>query len=104
MFIGGFSATFRNRLYRAHLTANADEGLGNWVLDRRPLVADPPKGAWDVGGMHTPSYVSGHGGFPPRIYHAGRASSRHYGRGSSYSIGVSLLAIEASGRDARHPC
>lgn len=91
MFIGGFSTSFRNRLYRARLPAGAGPDHGCWVLDRRPIVADPPKGAWDAGGMHTPSYVPPHEGGPARIYYAGRATTRHYGEGSAYAIGVFTL-------------
>lgn len=94
MFIGGFSTSFRNRLYRARLPVGAEADHGGWVLDRRPVVADPPRGAWDAGGMHTPSYVPPHEGRPARIYYAGRASSRHYGEGSAYAIGVLTLDDE----------
>ncbi|MGW2095892.1 hypothetical protein [Promicromonospora sukumoe] len=88
MFIGGFSTTFRNRLYRACLPAGAEPGQAAWVLDSQPIIADPPRGAWDAGGMHTPSYVPPHAGRGPRIYYAGRAGKRHYGDGSTYAIGV----------------
>ncbi|GAA1546508.1 hypothetical protein [Brevibacterium picturae] len=91
MFIGGFSTGFRNRLYRARLPAGVEPDHGGWVLDREPVVADPPKGAWDAGGMHTPSYVSAHHGYPARLYYAGRATARHYGEGSAYAIGVLTL-------------
>ncbi|GAB3062842.1 MULTISPECIES: hypothetical protein [Micrococcales] len=88
MFIGGFSATFRNRLYRARLPVGAEPGHAGWMLDRHPITPDPPKGSWDAGGMHTPSYVPPHKGRDARIYYAGRASARHYGEGSAYAIGV----------------
>lgn len=91
MFIGGFSTTFRNRLYRALSPAWDEPGQSGWVLERHPVIADPPKGAWDAGGMHTPSYVPPHRGHPARIYYAGRESSRHYGKGSTYAIGVLTL-------------
>lgn len=94
MFLGGFSTRFRNRLYRATLAAGADLASGRWQfeLDSRgrvaALVADPPKAAWDAGGMHTPTYVPAVGGRGERIYYTGRATSKQYGPGSQYSIGV----------------
>lgn len=94
MFLGGFTTRFRNRLYRATLDENAHPAAGRWKLDRdargraAPLVADPPRGAWDAGGMHTPSYVPACNGRGARIYYSGRASSKQYGAGSRYSIGV----------------
>ena len=100
MFIGGFSTSFRNRLYRARLPAGAEPDQGGWVLDREPIVTDPPKRAWDTGGMHTPSYVPAHHGYPARLYYAGRASTRHYGKGSAYAIGV--LTLDDHGGWQRH--
>lgn len=91
MFIGGFSTSFRNRLHRASLPPGAEPGRSGWVLDRHPIVADPPRGAWDAGGMHTPSFVPSHQGHPARLYYAGRASVRHYGEGSAYAIGALTL-------------
>lgn len=94
MFLGGFSTSFRNRLYRASLPEGADLGSGSWRfdLDRRgraaALVPDPPNGAWDAAGMHTPSYVPASGDHGPRIYYTGRATSKHYGPKSRYAIGV----------------
>ncbi len=88
MFVGGFSSSFHNRLYRATLPAGAEPGQASWMLDDRPVVTDPPKGAWDAGGLHTPSYVPPRNGRGARIYYAGRASARHYGEGSGYAIGV----------------
>ncbi len=94
MFLGGFSTSFRNRLYRATLAAGADPSSGPWHIDRdgrgrvAALVPDPPKGAWDAGGMHTPSYVPHAGGHGPRLYYTGRATSKHYGPKSRYAIGV----------------
>ncbi|MFF8762884.1 hypothetical protein ACF07Q_00110 [Nocardiopsis dassonvillei] len=66
MFVGGFSTSFRNRLYRAALPVGADVRLTGWRIDSsargRPLALAPdaPRGARDAGGMHTPCYV------PPR--------------------------------------
>lgn len=94
MFIGGFSTGFRNRLYRALLPVGAEPDHGGWVLDRQPVVADARRDAWDAGGMHTPNYVLSHEGRPARLYYAGRASTRHYGEGSAYAIGVLSLTDE----------
>ncbi len=94
MFLGGFSTSFRNRLYRATLADGAELSSGRWHVDRdrrgrvAALVPDPPRGAWDAGGRHTPNYVPAVDGVGPRIYYAGRATSRHYGPTSRYSIGV----------------
>lgn len=88
MFVGGFATSFRNRIYRACLPRGAEPGHLGWMLDRRPIVADPPRGAWDAGGRHTPSYVRPHQGRPARIFYAGRATTKHYGQGSTYAIGV----------------
>lgn len=87
MLVGVFSTSFRNRIHRAVLADGADPRTG-WVLDRRPIVADPQRGAWDVGGMHTPCRVPAAHGQPERIAYAGRASARHFGAGSGYAIGV----------------
>ncbi|WP_444963963.1 hypothetical protein [Nocardiopsis sp. M1B1] len=94
MYLGGFSTTFRNRLYRARLAPGQALDSGRWVFDTdargrvRPLVVDPPRDGWDRAGMHTPSFVPGIDGHPPRLYYTGRASLRHYGSRSSYAIGV----------------
>ncbi|MCE7011386.1 hypothetical protein LWC34_52545 [Kibdelosporangium philippinense] len=88
MFLGGFSTRFRNRLYRAKLVEGA------WVFDTdsrgrvAALAPDAPRGSWDAGGMHTPSYVPPAGGHGERIYYTGRLTSKHYGPKSRYSIGV----------------
>ncbi|MEG3632627.1 hypothetical protein [Micromonospora palythoicola] len=97
MFIGGFSTSFRNRLYQARLPANTGPEQAGWVLDRRPISTDPPKGAWDAGGMHTPSYVPPHHAHSARIYYAGRGGARHYGRGSAYAIVLSLVVSSLAG-------
>ncbi|GAB7051440.1 hypothetical protein JCM9534A_65660 [Catenuloplanes indicus JCM 9534] len=102
MYIGGFSSGFRNRLYRARLPAGGVPERGRWLLDRHPIVAGPPAGAWDAGGMHTPSYVPPHGGRGARIYYAGRSNARHYGTGSTYAIG--LLTRDPRGRGIRRRC
>ncbi|GEK22980.1 hypothetical protein [Cellulomonas xylanilytica] len=94
LYLGGFSTTFRNRFYRATAPRGADLASAGWTVDvdargrARPLVADPPRGAWDRGGMHTPSYLPAGDGTPARIYYAGRRGRRHVGAGSSYAIGV----------------
>lgn len=94
MFLGGFSTAFRNRLYRAVLPSGADPASDQWEIETdrrgrvRALAADPPRGAWDEAGMHTPSYVPPTGTRPARIYYTGRGSRKHYGPGSSYAIGV----------------
>lgn len=94
LFVGGFSTTFRNRLYRARLGSGGSIGSGPWQfdLDRRgrvqPLCADAPRGSWDAAGLHTPSYVPPVAGNSARIYYTGRSSLKQYGPGSSYSIGV----------------
>jgi hypothetical protein len=94
LYLGGYSTTFRNRLYRAEAPLASDPFDARWRVDvdargrARPLIADPPKGAWDAGGMHTPSYLPPLGGAPARIYYAGRAGRQHVGSGSRYAIGV----------------
>lgn len=94
MFLGGYSSSFRNRLYRATLPAGSTLSQHDWQFERASrgrlgaLVRDGRRGAWDAGGMHTPSYVPGHVGHPARIYYAGRRTSKHYGEGSSYAIGM----------------
>ncbi len=94
MFLGGFSTTFRNRLYTAVLDDGADPATGPWRVetdDRRraqPLVADPPRHAWDGAGMHTPSYVPAVADRPARVYYTGRSSRKQYGATSRYAIGA----------------
>ncbi|OYO09447.1 hypothetical protein BI335_18915 [Enemella evansiae] len=94
MFLGGFSTSFRNRLYAAVLTPGADPAGRSWrfELDRQgralPLAPDPPRGAWDGAGMHTPSYVPAAAGQPARVYYTGRSSRKQYGSTSSYAIGA----------------
>lgn len=94
MFLGGFSTSFRNRLYVATLAPGADPSRRSWQIDvdrrgrARALVADPPRHAWDSAGMHTPSYVPPVGDQPARLYYTGRASLQQYGRRSSYAIGA----------------
>jgi hypothetical protein len=94
MFLGGFSTTFRNRLYVATLDEGADPASTGWRIETdergraRPLAADPPRGAWDGAGMHTPSYVPATREHPARIYYTGRASRKQYGAQSRYAIGV----------------
>lgn len=94
MFLGGFSTSFRNRLYRARLAEGHSPSSTAWRIETddrgraAPLVADPPRGAWDAAGMHTPSFVAPAGGHGARIYYTGRASTKHYGPNSRYAIGV----------------
>lgn len=94
MFLGGFSTSFRNRLYRAVLPAGADPASEQWKIETndrgrvRALVADPPRDAWDGAGMHTPSYVPPTENQPARIYYTGRRSRKQYGPKSSYAIGA----------------
>lgn len=85
LVLGGYSTSLRNRLYTATAPASADLSRTEWTVTvgpdgrARPLLADPPRGAWDGGGMHTPSYLPAceADGAPARIYYAGRAGRRH---------------------------
>lgn len=94
MFLGGFTTHFRNRLYRAVLDEGASLSSGAWRIERdskgraAALAPDPPRRGWDAAGMHTPSYVPANDSHGPRLYYTGRASSKHYGPNSRYSIGV----------------
>ncbi|GAA1541969.1 hypothetical protein [Brevibacterium picturae] len=94
MFLGGFSSSFRNRLYVATLAPEDDPAHPSWSVDlydrgrARTLAPDPPKDAWDSEGMHTPSFVPAVGDQPARIYYTGRASRKQYGPRSSYAIGA----------------
>ena len=94
LFLGGFSNTFRNRLYTARAARGTDPATATWTLDTdsrgraAALIEDAAPDAWDRGGMHTPSYVPASVDAPARIYYAGRASRRHVGVESSYAIGV----------------
>jgi hypothetical protein len=94
LFLGGYSSSFRNRLYVATGDVGATVVDASWTVqtDRRgrarPLVADPPRTAWDGGGMHTPSYLPATGATPARLYYAGRTGRQHVGPTSRYSIGV----------------
>lgn len=94
MFLGGFSTRFRNRLYRATLAEGAELASGAWSFEASSrgraveLTPDPPRGAWDAGGMHTPSYVPAGDDRGERVYYTGRATAKQYGPGSRYAIGV----------------
>jgi hypothetical protein len=94
LLLGGYSSTFRNRLYVATAPSASDPFTTTWTVqqDRRrraaALIADSPRSAWDGGGMHTPSYLPPSGDVPARIYYAGRAGRRHVGAGSGYAIGM----------------
>lgn len=94
MFLGGFSTSFRNRLYRATLADGGTPAGGPWRLDvdargrAAALTADPPRSGWDEAGRHTPSYVPPVAGRPARVYYTGRSTRSHYGPGSGYAIGV----------------
>lgn len=67
MFIGGFSTSFRNRLYTATTSAAFARDAARWEMSARPLTPDPPRGSWDARGMHTPSYVPAHAGHGPKL-------------------------------------
>lgn len=94
LYLGGYSTSFRNRLYAA--TALSSEPLPNaaWTVQTgrsgraRALVPDPPRSAWDGGGMHTASFLPATEDAPARIYYAGRSGRRHVGSASRYAIGV----------------
>ncbi|MCM3696067.1 hypothetical protein [Microbacterium oleivorans] len=94
LFLGGYSTSFRNRLYVAESVSGSSLVDTDWAVqtDRRgrarAIVADPPRTAWDGGGMHTPSYLPASGAFPARIYYAARSGRSHVGPTSRYSIGV----------------
>lgn len=94
MFLGGFSTSFRNRIYRATLADGGTPARGPWQLDldrhgrAAAATPDPPRSAWDGAGMHTPSYVPPTAGRPARIYYTGRSTRRHYGPASRYAIGT----------------
>lgn len=102
MLVGGFSTSFRNRLYRATLAPGADLAAHGWRFDRdargrlRPLAPDGRRGDWDAGGMHTPCHVPPHRGHPARVYYAGRRTARRYGDGSAYAIGLLERAPDGS--------
>lgn len=100
MFIGGFSTTFRNRIYVATTGAALDPYTADWKLNRRPVISDPPRDGWDAGGMHTPSYVPAHAGHEPFLFYAGRRNRQHYGPQSAYAIG--MLRQQPSGKWQRH--
>lgn len=94
LYLGGYSSSFRNRLYVADGSIDGSLAEASWRVrtDRRgraaALAPDPPRSAWDGGGMHTPSYLPATDTHPERIYYAGRSGRRHVGAGSSYAIGV----------------
>ena len=96
LFLGGYSTSFRNRLYTATAPVSADLASAQWTVTvgpdgrARPLLADAPRRAWDGGGMHTPSYLPAceADGAPARIYYAGRAGRQHVGAASGYAVGV----------------
>lgn len=94
LFLGGYSTSFRNRLYTASASGSDDPATATWTIDvdrrgrARPLLPDPPRSAWDGGGLHTPTHVPGDLATEPRIYYAGRAGRRHTGSGSHYAVGV----------------
>ncbi len=94
LFLGGYSTSFRNRLYVATAPRDTDPATADWSIRvdgrgrARALLPDPPRSAWDGGGLHTPSYVPAVDGHPPRLYYAGRRGRRHVGAGSGYAVGV----------------
>jgi hypothetical protein len=100
MFLGGFTNRFRVQLFAAALPAGAPLSSTSWAMVTEPgrpsravpLVAGAPRGQWDAGGMHTPSYVRGRlpgagGREEERIYYAGHASRAVTGSRSRYAIG-----------------
>ncbi|GAA1489513.1 hypothetical protein [Brachybacterium sacelli] len=108
MFLGGFSTSFRNRLYVATLEAGCDPAGPSWNLaaDARgralAITPDPPRGAWDAAGMHTPSYVPSTADQPARIYYTGRRSAKQYGPSSEYAIGA-LELLDGGWRRREQP-
>lgn len=94
LYLGGYSTSFRNRLYAATSDPSATPATAKWSLRTgrggrvRALVDDPPRQAWDGGGMHTPSYLPPTDSTPARIYYAGRRGRQHVGDGSQYAIGL----------------
>lgn len=94
MFLGGFTTRFRNRLFQATIPAGAALSRAAWTFEAdsrgraTALAPEPPRGAWDTGGMHTPCYVPAAASAGERIYYTGRANRKHYGSGSRYAIGV----------------
>lgn len=94
LYLGGYSTSFRNRLYVATTESSSPLATAEWSLRAnrrgraRALVKDPPPTAWDGGGMHTPSYVPATASTPARIYYAGRRGRQHVGHTSHYAIGA----------------
>ncbi|MBB2924279.1 hypothetical protein [Cellulomonas cellasea] len=94
LLLGGYSTSFRNRLYLATAPPTAHPATATWTVvtgawgRAAPLLPDPPRSAWDGGGVHTPSFLPAEGDVPDRIYYAGRSGRRHVGPGSRYSLGL----------------
>ncbi len=110
MFLGGFTTGLRVGLFSAALPPGAPLSSLQWALTTQPgapgralpIVDNPPRGAWDRPGMHTPCYVEGEtaDGEPERrIYYAGRCSRAVTGPSSRYAIGV---LRQIGGRWVRH--
>lgn len=104
MFLGGFTTRFRVSVFTAVLPEGAPLASTAWTLVTRadrprravPLTPDPPRGAWDAYGMHTPSYVRaahGDGTTEERVYYAGRASRANTGPRSRYAIGALVRTL-----------
>ncbi|PRX99550.1 hypothetical protein [Allonocardiopsis opalescens] len=98
MFLGGFTNRFKVLLFAAALPEGAPLSSTEWALITDPARPDralalapaPPRGEWDAGGRHTPSYVRGPGPGgreEERVYYAGHASRAVTGRRSRYAIG-----------------
>lgn len=108
LYLGGYSTSFRNRLYCATAPADADPFEAAWTVESdrrgraRPLLPDPPRGAWDGGGIHTPSYLPAHEDAAARLYYAGRAGRQHTGAGSRYAIGL-LELVDGAWRRRETP-
>lgn len=115
MFLGGFHIGLKNNLYSASLPVGAPLSSNDWTFttDPRnprnalPLVPQPPKGAFDHFGLHTPSYARGIDALAPggpvareRIYYAGRSARSTTDNDHPYAIGV--LERTADGW-RRHP-
>ncbi len=104
MFLGGFTTRLRVSLFTATLPPGASLSSNEWTLTTQhgrvqqalPLVADPPRRAWDAQGMHTPCFVDGP---ERRVYYAGRSSRAVTGVDSRYAIGV---LRQIGGRWVRH--
>ncbi|RBM13050.1 hypothetical protein DI005_31995 [Prauserella sp. PE36] len=95
MLLGAVTTRFKVSIVHARLPvgANIDDDRWEFVTDRRGraalLGAPSGRGAWDRGGMHTPSRVVGtvDGEQVERVYYAGQRTRASSGRRSRYAIG-----------------